>query len=466
MNRIKEHLDECLKEVKIDDELYGEILNKIEAEDREEAAYNGKTAGTGQRKKDAKRKYYRRIGAAAAVLFFCMTSVTVLGAAVPAVQNWIFRISPEVAGFLYPIEESCEKEGIRLSVVAGVNDEHNAEIYFTLQDTEGKGRVSDKADLMDSAGINGSTLGGVEFLNYEEETQTAFYVIHESGNYKSRRNVFRINEMMFNKTIFEWFQTEINLADLAGKEPKTEGLSEYDYGGGSSAGMDTSILVPDVMSLSLGEEIDFMTISNIGMVDGKLHIQTKWDRSFDNHGEFWLLERGKEPEEYSDSVPHNNYYFRTEEDLENTGNGYFSNHIEFVYDIGAEELDDYVLWARIVKDGQIVKGSWQVSFSMGDMEKTVLEPETEVADRISITPMSIYVEGFKGNAEECEAFLKMKDGSRESFFIKNINGQEYGGADTGKETGEWDINFVTRGIVETGEIEAVVIDGKEIPVKP
>lgn len=463
MNKIKEHLDECLKEVKIDNELHGEILNKIEEKDRGEA-YDGKTAGTIQRKKDGKRKYYRRIGAAAAVLFFCMTSVTVLGAAVPAVQNWIFRISPEVAGFLYPIEESCEKEGIRLSVVAGVNDEHNAEIYFTLQDTEGKGRVSDKADLMDSAGINGSTLGGVEFLNYEEETQTAFYVIHESGNYKNRRNVFRINEMMFNKTIFEWFQTEINLADLAGKEPETEGLSEYKYGGGE--GPDTSILAPDVMSLSLGEEIDFMTISNIGMVDGKLHIQTKWDRSFDNHGEFWLLEKGKEPGEYSDSVPHNNYYFRTEEDLENTGNGYFSNHIEFVYDVGAEELDDYVLWARLVKDGQIVKGGWQVSFSMGDMEKTVLEPETDLADRISITPMSVYVEGFKGNAEECEAFLKMKDGSRVSFFIKNINGREYGGADTKKGTGEWDINFVTRGLAETGEIEAIVIDGKEIPVKP
>ena len=155
-----------------------------------------------------------------------------------------------------------------------------------------------------------------------------------------------------------------------------------------------------------------------------------------------------------------------EEDLENTGNGYFSNHIEFVYDIGAEELGNYVLWARIVKDGQIVKGSWQVSFSMGDMEKTVLEPETDVADRISITPMSIYVEGFKGNAEECEAFLKMKDGSRVSFFIKNIDGQEYGRADMEKGTGEWDINFVTHGIVETGEIEAVVINGKEIPVKP
>lgn len=452
MNKIKEHLDQCLKEMKIDSELKGEIINK--------------TTGTWKSKKAGKR-YYQRIGAAAVILLFCMTSVTVLGAAVPSVQNWIFRVSPEVAGLLYSIEESCEKEGIRLSVVAGINDEHNADIYFTLQDMEGKGRTSDKADLMDSAGINGSSISSVEFINYEEETQTAFYVLHESGNFAKRTNVFRINEIMFNKHIFEWFETEINLADLAGKEPETEDLFAYEYGGGSSEGTDTSILVPDVMNLSLGEEIDFMTISNIGMVDGKLHIQTKWDKCFDNHGEFWLLEKGKEPEEYSDAVPHYNYYFRTEEDLENTGNGYFSNHIEFVYDIGIEELENYVLWARIVKDGQIVKGGWQVSFSMGDLEKIVLEPETDAVDKIIITPISMYLEGFKGNAEECEAFLELKDGSRMTFSIKDIrNDEEYGKAHMEQGEGEWNINFVTGKIVETGEIESVVINRKEIPVKP
>ena len=180
MNKIKEHLDRCLKEMRIDSELQGEILNK--------------TTGTWQSKKAGKR-HYQKIGAAAVILFFCMTSVTALGAAVPSVQNWIFRVSPEVAGLLYPIEESCEKEGIRLSVVAGINDEHNADIYFTLQDMEGKGRTSDKADLMDSAGINGSSISGVEFINYEEETQTAFYVLHESGKNicKNRQTVYFSN---------------------------------------------------------------------------------------------------------------------------------------------------------------------------------------------------------------------------------------------------------------------------------
>lgn len=454
MNKIKEHLDDSLREMKIDGELQKEILKKTIGE---------KSFGKGRKRKN----YFRGISVAAAVLFFALTSITVLGAAVPGVQNWIFRISPELAGFLYPIGESCEKEGIRLSVVAGINDEHNADIYFTLQDMEGKGRTSDKADLMDSAGINGSWISGVEFLNYEEESQTAFYVLHESGNFGSRGNVFRINEIMFHKQIFEWFQTEIDLAELAGREPEITALYEEQYGGGSGTDSDAAILAPDVMNLSLGEEIDFMTISNIGIVDGRLHIQTKWDRSFDNHGEFWLLEKGKTPGEYSDSVPQENYYFRTEEDLENTGNGYFANHIEFVYDIGAEELPDYVLWARIVKDGEIVEGSWQVEFSMGDLEKVVLEPGADVADRISITPISMYLKAYKGNAEECEAFLKMKDGSLISFWLKDIRSdEEYGGTDIERGEEGWNINFVADGIIAMEDMEAVVVDGKEIPVKP
>lgn len=61
----------------------------------------------------------------------------------------------------------------------------------------------------------------------------------------------------------------------------------------------------------------------------------------------------------------------------------------------------------------------------------------------------------------------MKDGSRVSFSIKDIrNDEEYGKAHMEQEAGEWNINFVTGKIVEIGEIESVVINRKEIPVKP
>ncbi len=372
MNNLKKHLDDQLKDIKLSDAAREEILAQTVCQTAEE--------GSGRNKK---RGRLHSTGIAAAVLVFFLTSVTVAAANLSAVQGWIFRISPELASVLYPIEESCEKKGIRLSVAAGVNDDQNADIYFTIEDTERKGRVTGKVDFMDTAGIDGSRVTNVEFLDYDEENQTAYYVLHETKgeNFANRRNVFRIGSMMVNKRCFAWFDTGLDLAGLTASEAETAPLSDYRYGGGGGAGQEDiaalRILQPDVMEISLGEDIDFVTVSNIGIVDGKLHVQTKWDRSFDNHGEFWLLADGNTPENceadttaYADLVSGiSNYYFYTEEDEKGTGDGKFTHHIEFVYDLEeGEDLSNYRLWARLVMDGEIIEGNWKVSFIMGEAD--------------------------------------------------------------------------------------------------
>lgn len=450
MNKLKAHLDDRLKAVVMDEELKKEILDKT---------VNGKKGG----KRNG--NVMRSMGIVAASVVFFMTSVTVAGAAVPAVRDWMYKSVPELAEFLYSAGESCEKEGIRVTVVAGINDEHNADIYFTVQDETGRGRTTNKVDFMDSAGINGGRIANVELLDYNEEDQTALYVLHESGGEKfaNRKNTFRINSMMVNKQIFEWFVTDIDLAGYAKAEAETVSLRDYGYMGGSSEDSeDDRILKPDAMNISLGSDIDFMTISNIGIIDGKLHIQTKWDRSFDNHGEFWLLEKGREPGEYMDSVPQKNYYFRTEEDLANTGNNRFANHIEFVYDTESlQTLEDYVLWARIVKDGEIVKAKWEVNFVMGDMEKIILKPDSSIADEIQITPISVYLKSYKGNPEECRAAVKMKDGREISLNLREMIVQGDGHI-SGKEA---NINFITGNTMKIEEVESVLINQEEIRIE-
>lgn len=38
-------------------------------------------------------------------------------------------------------------------------------------------------------------------------------------------------------------------------------------------------------------KIKFMHVSNIGIVDGQLHVQTKWsDDDIDSHGDFYLVD--------------------------------------------------------------------------------------------------------------------------------------------------------------------------------
>ena len=284
MNKIKEHLDNTLKDMKVDEKLRDEILKEtvyagIRGGERpKNDGEDNKESSTGNSKKGKRiNRKLRSIGAAAAVIFFCLTTLTVLGGEIPAIQYWINQVSPGLAEFLYPVTGSCEKEGICVSVIAGVNDEHHADIYFTIRDTEGKMRTVSKADFMDSAGLDGGSVSNVEFISYDESTQTALYVLHESGgrDWINRKNTFCIGSIMFRKRTFEWFETGISLADDISSGVETVPLYACNYTGGSVADEDLELLKADAMDISLGEDIDFVTISNLGIVDGKLHIQTK-----------------------------------------------------------------------------------------------------------------------------------------------------------------------------------------------
>ena len=175
---------------------------------------------------------------------------------------------------------------------------------------------------------------------------------------------------MSGKKVYEWFDTGIDLEALARNKVKSLPLSEFDDDYGSDLpkeGFD--VLKPDVMSLSLGNGIDFVTISNIGFVDGKLHIQTKWETSFDNHGDFRLTKETKAGSARETEPGYSSYYFRTEEDIAACGHNRFTKHIEYVFDVSREELKDYRLWANLVEDGTFTEGEWKVNFRMSDYDK-------------------------------------------------------------------------------------------------
>ena len=451
MNRIKEHLDESLSNMKVSGELKGSILERtLYKEEKRSWRRSGN---------------YKSVGVAAAIVIFFMTSVTV-AAGSPKVQNWIYRFSPELVQFLYPVEEACEKAGIRFEVIAGINDDRNADIYFTIQDTEGKGRTSTGVDFMDTAGMDGCFITNVEYLSYDEETQKGYYVLHESGGsgLENCRNTFRIDSIMVNRQNFEWFDTGLDLTALIKEEPKLEAMDHYCYTGGTplpeGAESKPFMLKADVMNVSLGEDIDFVTISNIAFVEGKLHIQTKWDTSFDNHGELWLLADGNKPDKYEDALPYAKYYFSTKQDDEQTENNRFTHHIEYVYDIeNLQDLEDYRLWANFVKDGEIIEGGWEVSFRMGELKQHTLKTEQPFAEEISITPISLYVKGYQGTPESCRISISLTDGTKIPLSRRSITNRT-----TIKSRDEelWNLNLVSETVIDLEKMDALIVNGKEI----
>ena len=186
--------------------------------------------------------------------------------------------------------------------------------------------------------------------------------------------IFSIGQMMLDKTQLEGVDTGIDLAEALKTQTGDTGVSiqEYGYTGGEE---DMKILPPDVMHLTFLENSDQIYITNIGIVDGKLHVQTRWEESFDNHGWFSLNAGEDSSQETKDLIQAlnetgvHNYYFNTEADEAATGDGLFTHHIEYVFDSeGIQDWKNVKLLADVTLDGSFVEGDWEVNFRMADLE--------------------------------------------------------------------------------------------------
>lgn len=436
MNDLKTYIDYKLSDVTVSNSLSEKILQQ--------------TAEKGMKEKKARRHGLKGTVAAAALCLLLTCSVTALAASMPSVNDWVYKFNPQFAQFLYPIQKASENQGIKLEVLSAANDAHNAVIYFSIQDMEGKERVNEKLDLCDSEYVKGPVVFGTEFITYDEKTNTAYYKMHGSGgkDMSNQMVTFSLSSLMGNKMTYDWYDTKLDMPSLLNKEAETIFLSEVEFRGGSGTLSELpfdgvantqessyKILKPDVLNIPLAEEIDFVTISNIGFVDGKLHIQTKWTKSFDNHGELRILdEKGMIGDEAAgNAISYDNLYFMTKEDIESepdhaTMHWESSKHIEYVYDVGSvEELAGYHLWGRFVKDGIFIDGNWKVNFRMSDIEKTnmlTINDLKGMGESVEISPFGIYIKGYRGNYDEANITIMLKDGNilEYSDFSSDISG--------------------------------------------
>lgn len=401
---LKEHIDETMEDIRVNDSLKKAIMKNIQSEQAEQ-----KPAQKWNKKKII-------VTAAAAALIAAFPLTVGAEAVGRAVSDWVYSsVNANVADEVYPIYNSCTDNGIKVEVESAVNDSHRALIFLTLQDVEGKGRLSD-VDFLDSysLSIGGHSMGTTVLDSYDPETQTArFYTDTLLKKDISGQSVtFRLERFMAHKTEYPILDTGVDLSAISQENPKTGGSAIKEiYGIGYVNATDeetdhkpkkSDLLTPDVMDISLGEELDFVHITNIGYVNGKLHIQTKWDAGYDNHGELELCR--KEITDY-DREDLANYFvttegivsidFATAEDLASVKDSYgmTAKHIEYLFDVKPDELKNYKLLAvGFVKDGEVVTGDWSLAFQTRQTESLLLDGGSH-AKSVEITPLGIYVEG-------------------------------------------------------------------------
>lgn len=410
-------------------------------------------------------------------------SVTVLASTLPSFNKLLSMISPEMALILQPIEEKEEgvyvkdeeriseanisgrDKGIELKPLAVINDDEMIIAYLTLQDLTGN-RLDEKMSISEYF-VEGTTINNCQVIDYDEATKTAILQITVNGGSELNNNVLKIEirSIMTQKKILEALPIDINLVEIR-ELPRvmtTKMHREDTQGGGGSGDMwdelgrnqFIQILQPNERAIRI-PELDVMQISNIGFIDEKLHIQTKWnENNSDSHGYFYLVdEEGNEIE-----VKENNFYFGVDEENDVQ---FGRDYIEYILEISEEQIENIRLMGYFVEWGEVIDGEWSAEIDLNSSTKEIkipceIEMETWKVTEVALSPLGITLrgEGGKANVEEMKVSIKMKSGATKGFDSRKSSNQ----------MGEIIMKFGVEIPLDVEEIEEIQINDEVIEVK-
>lgn len=365
-----------------------------------------------------KKTLLRRPVALAFVICICgMLSIPVMAVKVPTFNKLVHLIDTQVASFLQPIALVSEDNGIKMEVVAAMNDDETVIVYLTLQDLTGD-RIDRTVDLYNYS-INGVNMFTHELVDYDETTKTAMIrMIANGGNKMNGKKVtVRVSSFLSGKQYYDEIDTHITLADVINDIPTTIKLDMQNISGGGgelySELQDKGIidiLKVDERIISF-PNIDFTHISNIGYINGKLHVQTKWKKRVDDHGFVYLMDTRGEV------VHPSNVHFGIDE-LGDTMYG--NDYIEYIFDIDPTQASNYSLYGYFVKNDNYTEGNWATTFRIEAVDKaTKVVKDVDLGnvklDEVIIEPIGINVRGHMKSPDQIVIELTMRDGAIVSY---------------------------------------------------
>ncbi|HEY5561413.1 MAG TPA: DUF4179 domain-containing protein [Clostridiaceae bacterium] len=399
MNRtIKNAIDTRLANIKISNELESKIIDS-------------------SKKTRIIRKRPFAIGIAA---FICVIlSVSVMAVTITNFDKLLSIVSPHIAQNLQPIKLASEDNGIKMEILAAMNDDDTAIAYISMQDLTAD-RVDKSIDFYNYSitGMHGFTS---EVISYDKASKTAIVRLLANGGSKlnGKKVTVKVNSFLSDKQSYDLFDTGIDLVKaISASNTKTTPLNmDIVSGGGGDLfgklkGKGTiNILKPDKMNIAL-PNINFAHISNVGIIDGRLHVQTKWTGDgIDDHGTFSLIDNS------GNRINPSNIYFGTDE---NGNTKYGHEYVEYIFEVKETELNKYKLNADyFTTHGHYTEGKWQTTFKIEAVEKG-----TEVGcdmnlggikiNKVSVSPIGVTLIGtgnISDKAEDIRVSVKMINGS-------------------------------------------------------
>ncbi len=382
---IRDAIDSRLNEISVSEGLKNKILNN---------PYKTK-------------KNIRRPLAIATTFIMCiLLSVSVLAATNKTCNELLSIISPQMAEFFMPLNLTAVDNGIKMEVIAAANDEDTSVVYMSLQDLT-ENRLSKNMELYF---VPNSFYFTERILSYDKNTKKAMVqLIANRYSKKKYKDIDKMLNLMISgiatdRKDYEISDTGVNLSNIINSSTgNIDYITLKEYTGVKN------VLKPDKKNIAI-KDMDCGYISNIGYIDGRLHIQVKITGTKNDSCSLILTDK-------SGNQPSLNYTDFKGED------GYI--YYEYVFDVKASELKKYTLTAWPTTYTYYTEGNWNSKFELKDEKSREINCNVALKElnvnKVSLSPLGVKITCINDKSVSQQNILKFGISSKKDIVSVKMN---------------------------------------------
>ena len=371
--------------------------------------------------KRAKKAPYK----VAVIICLCfLVAVPVMASKIPSFSRLLSVVAEPIAQMLRPIEMIAIDNGIKMEVVGAYSDGETAVAYLTLTELTNLKRIDDSVDMYNYF-FTGYSSFRQDFIGYNENLKTATIMLLANGkDSTNKKTTFLLQSFLSNKEHFNIDLQSILMKSELNEVQTIELDSDSCPGGGGKAIKELyekgsfTILKPH-QQVSGIKGIDFVEISNIGFINNRLHVQTKWAESINNHGFLYLVD------EQGNKIYSGNLSFNIDN---NEKPVYGSRYTEYVFDISKDKISKYRLLGELTKNNKYTEGSWETTFKIEPIKEFKVINDVTVKDfnikELSITPIGVNIKTDDTKDMDLKIVMKDKTIMNEFSIITNQDDRE------------------------------------------
>lgn len=357
-------------------------------------------------KEDHRKFKKRKPKLVMALSLVLIMTTTVIATNIDSFVNLLDKINPEIVEFIHPVEEVSIDKDIKMEVIAVGRYDNMVKLYISVEDLVSD-RIGEDLSFLDYYSIKGANSYSWSMLDYDKENKKAILFIEAENDtkFEGEHLSFNVDNIFYDHKEYEEHEIGFDLSTLADEEnyinanPKQ--FLSWSFGGlyGDLDDKETvPILKPNIKNISI-PDIKSSIISNIGIIDDKLHIQLWKDKIEGQFVDIYLKDSNGE-RIYSDT--HIN--FDIDKSGQPTNNTDYPYYGKYIFDIDTDNLDQYTLLGDFTTSSQL-EGDWQIRFRAEDSGELLDIPceinfENIQIENIKVNPFGITIVGKDNQIED------------------------------------------------------------------